>query len=105
LIPISNVLSRRIRLTPLLGYFKYKSSNVLNDTHLRVFTFFKTERYLLSQSSQLERVYSGKTAGVPRWWLRRCVLPTSLSEHIDVRACGVWPNLVGGQIVFGTIKK
>lgn len=105
LIAIPNVLSWRMRIQFLLGRFEYGSAGVLDDTHLRFFTYFTADQYLLSKSFELELEYKGASGGVPLWWLRRYVLPRRWSEYIDQWGCRHWPNLFGGQVLIRAVKR
>ena len=105
LIAVPNVLSWRMRLQFLLGRFEYESAGVLDDTHLRFFTYFTADRYLLAKSPALTLVSKSTTGSVPLWWLRRYLLPQSWCERIDQWGCHYWPNLFGGQILIKAIKQ
>ena len=105
LIAVPNILSWRMRVQFLLGNFKYESTGVLDDTHLRFFTYFTADRYLLSKSSDLEVTHKGASGGVPLWWLRRYILPRRWSEYIDQWGSRHWPNLFGGQVLIRAVKR
>ena len=105
LIAVPNVLSWRMRLQFLRGNFEYESSGVLDDTHLRFFTYFTADHYLLSKSPGLGLVHKAVSGSVPLWWLRRHVFPQGWSEHIDQFCCHHWPNLFGGQVSIKAVKR
>lgn len=105
LIAVPNVLSLRMRLQFLMGDFTYESAGVLDNTHLRFFTYFTADQYLLSQSPDLEITHKSASGSVPLWWLRRHVFPRAWSERIDQWGCRHWPNLFGGQVVISAVKK
>lgn len=105
LIAVPNVLSWRMRLQFLSGNFTYESAGVLDDTHLRFFTFFSADRYLLSRCPDLEVSSKTVSGSVPLWWLRRHVFPQAWSESIDQWGCRHWPNLFGGQVLIKAVKR
>ena len=105
LIAVPNVLSWRMRLQFLTGNFTYESAGELDDTHLRFFTYFTADQYLLSKSPDLEVTYKAASGSVPLWWLRRHVLPQAWSEHIDQWGCRHWPNLFGNQVLIKAVKR
>ena len=105
LIAVPNVLSWRMRMQFLMGNFEYKSAGVLDDTHLRFFTYFTGDRYLLSRSPDLHLTNKVANGGVPLWWLRRYLLPRRWTEYIDQWGTRRWPNLFGGQILIRAVKQ
>jgi len=105
LIAIPNVLSWRMRVQFLLGCFEYESGGVLDDTHLRFFTYFTADQYLLSKSPDLKVACKTASGSVPLWWLRRHLFPREWSEHIDQWGCRHWPNLFGGQVLIRAVKQ
>lgn len=104
LIAVTNVLGWRQRIQFLTGRFEYESAGVLDDTHLRFFTYFTADRYLIGRLPGLQVIHKSATGSVPLWWLRRYVLPTSWSAAIDRFGCARWPNLFGGQVLIKAIK-
>jgi SAM-dependent methyltransferase len=104
LIAVPNALSWAMRWQFLRGDFEYKSEGVLDDTHLRFFTYLTADRYLLSKCPELKLVSKGVTGGVPLWWARRYLLPTKGSEFVDMLGCRLWPNLFGSQIMLKMVR-
>jgi 2-polyprenyl-3-methyl-5-hydroxy-6-metoxy-1,4-benzoquinol methylase len=105
LIAVPNILSWRMRLQFLRGVFEYESAGELDDTHLRFFTYFTANQYLLSKSPDLEVIHKTASGSVPLWWLRRHILPQAWSEHIDQWGCRHWPNLFGDQVLILAVKR
>jgi 2-polyprenyl-3-methyl-5-hydroxy-6-metoxy-1,4-benzoquinol methylase len=103
-IAVPNVLSWSMRWQFIRGDFEYKSDGVLDDTHLRFFTYLTADRYLLSRSPELELVSKTTTGSVPQWWLRRHILPKGWSSSIDALGCRVWPNLFGHQVLLKAVN-
>jgi SAM-dependent methyltransferase len=103
LIAVPNALSWTMRWQFLRGDFEYRSEGVLDDTHLRFFTYVTADRYLLSKCPGLKLVSKGVTGSVPLWLIRRYILPTKGSEFIDMLGCRWWPNLFGSQIMLKAV--
>ena len=102
-IAVPNVLSWAMRWQFLRGNFEYQSEGVLDDTHLRFFTYFTADRYLLAKNPELKLVSKTVTGSVPLWILRRYILPKRCSEAIDAAGCRLWPNLFASQILLKAV--
>lgn len=105
LIAVPNILSWRMRIQFLRGNFEYESAGELDDTHLRFFTYFTADQYLLSKSPDLEVTCKATSGSVPLWWLRRYIIPQRWCEYIDQLSCRYWPNLFGGQVLIKAVKR
>ncbi|MBT8763363.1 class I SAM-dependent methyltransferase [Desulfohalobiaceae bacterium Ax17] len=105
LIAVPNVLFWRQRVKFIIGQFDYESTGTMDETHLRFFTYWTADRFLLGKGSNLYVEYKGASGSVPLWFLRRYLFPKSLSERIDKWGCKHWPNLFGGQILIKAVKK
>ena len=103
LIAVPNVLFWRMRVQFLLGDFEYQSGGVLDDTHLRFFTYH-TADMLLSQSPELQLENKRATGSVPLWLLRRHILPKNWCRQIDRLGSAKLPNLFGDQILISATK-
>ena len=103
IIAVPNVLSWAMRWQFLRGDFEYRSGGVLDDTHLRFFTYLTADRYLLEKCPVLRLESKSVTGGVPQWWMRRYILPKRWSEAIDSLGCRFWPNLFGSQILIKAV--
>jgi ubiquinone/menaquinone biosynthesis C-methylase UbiE len=103
IIAVPNMLSWAMRWRFLRGDFEYQSEGVLDDTHLRFFTYITADRYLLGKSPQLRLVSKSVTGSVPQWWLRRHLLPKRWSTGIDAMGCRIWPNLFGDQVLLKAV--
>jgi len=104
LIALPNVLSWAMRWQFLRGDFEYRCDGVLDDTHLRFFTYLTADKYLFVKCPELKLVSKGVTGAVPLWWLRRYLLPKKASEFVDLLGCRLWPNLFGSQILLKGVR-
>ncbi len=104
IIAVPNTLSWAMRWQFVRGDFEYRSDGVLDDTHLRFFTYLTADRYLLCKSPELQLVSKSVTGSIPQWILRRYLLPKSWSRGIDALGCRVWPNLFGDQVLLKAVR-
>ena len=105
LIAVPNVLHWRMRVQFLRGRFEYDVAGVLDDTHLRFFTYFTADQYLLSLSPDLKLTTKAVHGSVPLWLLRRHVFHPKWSKYIDNLGCRCWPNLFGHQVLISGVKR
>jgi 2-polyprenyl-3-methyl-5-hydroxy-6-metoxy-1,4-benzoquinol methylase len=103
IIAVPNTLSWAMRWQFVRGDFEYKRDGVLDDTHLRFFTYLTADRYLLRESPELKLVSKSVTGSIPQWILRRYLLPKPWSRGIDAFGCRVWPNLFGDQVLLKAV--
>lgn len=105
LIAVPNVVNWRQRLKLLRGEFQYERDGVMDETHLRFFTFFTADRYLLAQAPEIDCVEKHADGSVPLWVLRRFVFPRRLSAALDRVGVRLWPNLFGSQVLLKGRKR
>jgi SAM-dependent methyltransferase len=103
LIAVPNTLSWATRWRFLRGDFEYTQDGVLDDTHLRFFTYFTADKYLLSKTPGLRLTSKTVSGNVPLWLLRRYVLPGNWSASLDELGCRLWPNLFGSQVLIRAV--
>lgn len=105
-IAVPNVMFIHMRLKFLLGEFEYHpDGGIMDDTHLRFYTYFTADRYLLSGSPDLQLVKKTVGGYVPLPFLRGRVIPAAWAHAIDRSGLRHWPNLFGYQIVIAAVKR
>lgn len=82
IVSVPNVANIDVRLSLLLGKFEYMRSGILDETHLRFFTFSSIKSLLEKSGWKIEKVYSNGRK------LRK-----------------VWPGLFAFQFIFVCQKK
>jgi SAM-dependent methyltransferase len=97
LVALPNVLFYPIRLRALFGRFEYTPDGIMDETHVRFYTF-ATGRALL-QENGFEILQARADGGFPLWKLRRW-LPAAWIAHIDRVSRERWPGLFGRQSLY-----
>lgn len=94
LIAVPNVLSWRMRMQFLFGHFEYQSGGVLDDTHLRFFTYNTADSLLMKDAPSLQITSKVADGSVPLWLLRRYICLKNwqkrLMNGVQVLAQSVW---------------
>ncbi len=105
LIAVPNVVSWRQRFNLLLGNFQYEQGGIMDETHLRFFTFFTADQYLLAKATQIACEAKRADGHVPLSVFRRYVFPSRLTEWLDRAGSRAWPNLFGSQVLLKCRKR
>lgn len=104
-IAVPNVMFWRQRWQFLLGRFEYQAHGVMDDTHLRFFSFETAAPYLLAQTPELRVIEQRVTSSVPLWILRRRLLSPAVAGQLDAIGGKLWPNLFGGEVLLKCVKQ
>ena len=96
-VALPNVLTLHTRLSFLLGKFEYTETGILDDTHVRFYTF-DSGRRLLERCGY--RVILAQADGyAPLFGLQK-ILPRSWAAWLDRTSCRYWPGLLGRQSLY-----
>jgi SAM-dependent methyltransferase len=96
IVALPNVLYWRLRIKFLLGEFNYEPTGIMDETHVRFYTF-RSGMELLS-SNGFEIVSTLGDGDLPLPFLRR-LLP-ALARFLDPLASRLVPGLLGAQILY-----
>jgi SAM-dependent methyltransferase len=104
-IAVPNVMVWRQRWLFLRGRFEYQRDGVMDETHLRFFSYETAFGRLCSETPELRMVQARVTGSVPLWVLRRHVLPQPIAARLDAWGCATWPNLFGAEVLLQLRKE
>jgi 2-polyprenyl-3-methyl-5-hydroxy-6-metoxy-1,4-benzoquinol methylase len=96
-VALPNVLSYPNRLKILKGQFEYTSGGIMDETHVRFYTF-KTGAELL-RSNGLKVISSRAEGNFPLWKLRN-ILPGPAVKKMNDLACAFSPGFFGTQSLY-----
>lgn len=97
LVALPNVLFYKVRQRALAGRFDYERAGILDETHLRFYTFASGAALL--ERSGLEVLDARADGGFPLGPIRRA-LPAAAARRIDAAACRWRPGLFGEQCLY-----
>jgi SAM-dependent methyltransferase len=105
IIAVPNVMFVNMRVQFLRGDFQYHpEGGILDDTHLHFYTYYTADRYLLSESPDLQLTKKVVSGHIPLPLLRGRVIPKPTAKAIDKWGLRHWPNLFGDQTVIAAVK-
>lgn len=97
LVALPNPLFYAIRLRMLLGRFDYEPDGILDETHLRFFSFASAARLLERGGYRVDEARAD--GGFPLAGIRR-LLPAAAVAAIDAAASRLRPGLFGRQLLY-----
>jgi len=95
-VALPNVLFWRERMQFLAGRFEYKDEGILDDTHVRFYTFKSGRRFLEANGYQIVKAFGH--GWVPLPGIRKIV--PRIAELIDMWALRLLPGLFAQQLVY-----
>jgi SAM-dependent methyltransferase len=95
-VALPNVLNWRSRVRFMLGQFEYEEGGIMDNTHLRFYTFASGRRLLESNG------FLVSTATVEGIFplARKIMLPSRIVRRLDKFAGSYWPGLFGWQLLY-----
>lgn len=97
IVALPNPLFYPIRLRVLTGRCEYERDGILDETHLRFYSFASAAALL--ERSGLRVLEAKAEGGFPLWWMRR-LLSKQTAARIDAAACRWRPGLFGRQLLY-----
>jgi len=96
-IAMPNVLFYPNRLKFMFGKFEYEASGIMDETHLRFYTFSTGGKLLVANGYKLVRAEAD--GAFPLWKVRNFIPPSFVSMLNRFAACH-WPDLFGHQSLY-----
>jgi SAM-dependent methyltransferase len=102
LVALPNLLFYAIRLRMLLGRFEYERDGILDETHLRFYSFASGAALLERAGLRVQEARS--EGGFPLWGVRR-LLTAAAVARVDAAACRWRPGLFGRQLLYRAVPE
>ncbi len=96
-VALPNVLFYSNRLKFFFGRFEYEPGGIMDETHLRFFTFSTGAKLLVSNGFKLVRADAD---GVFPLWKVRNIIPLSFVSMMNRISARHWPDLFGHQSLY-----
>lgn len=96
-VALPNALRLRERLKFTLGKFEYENNGIMDQTHLRFYTYSSAYKLLQLQGYN---VLTNKAVGWFPLFQIRDRLPESFVTAVDELVCKLWPGLFGFQLLY-----
>ena len=99
IVALPNLLFYKNRAQLLFGRFQYETGGLMDQTHLRWYTFTSAQE--LIESFSFKVMYAVADGSVPLPIIRRFWMLKRLSAWFDRFGCRHWPGLFGYQMIYG----
>jgi 2-polyprenyl-3-methyl-5-hydroxy-6-metoxy-1,4-benzoquinol methylase len=99
IVALPNLLFYKNRAQLLFGRFQYETGGLMDQTHLRWYTFTSAQELLESFSFNVR--YAVADGSVPLPMVRRFGMLKPLCAWLDSFGCRHWPGLFGYQMIYG----
>ena len=100
IVALPNALFYPIRLRVLVGRCDYERDGILDETHLRFYTFASGAALLERNGLRVQEAKA--EGGFPLWRIRRLLSGESVAR-IDAAACRWRPSLFGRQLLYRAV--
>ena len=97
IVSLPNIAHWSIRLQLLGGQFSYNKYGILDDSHLRFFTYFSAQETILEQGFIIDQVSIDPDAGLPI--INGIVRRFGGGWYLLNKLYNIWPNLFAYQVL------
>ena len=96
-VALPNVLYYRNRFRCLFGYFSYEDGGIMDNSHLRFYTFESGVKLLISAGYKI--LVAQADGAFPFWKLKK-ILPLKFINRVNRFSCKIFPGLFGHQSLY-----